>query len=73
MARAAMRMLQMSPGLRDKWSLAPIQALLLHIDADVRWAGVECMAILTNMVRAPLFFTGIALNMLPVNMFLSCW
>lgn len=51
MARAALRMLQLCPGLGDEWSLAPIHSLLLQSDADVRWAGVECMAIMTKMVR----------------------
>ncbi len=50
MARAALHLLLMRPSLRDKWSLAPFQALLLHSDADVRWTGVECIAIHSQMV-----------------------
>ncbi len=51
MARAALRALQICPSLREAWSVAQLQPLLLHADADVRWCGVECIVLLTHLVR----------------------
>ena len=50
MARAALRVLQRCPSLRESWPAAPFHELLFHSDADVRWAAVECVALLSGLV-----------------------
>ena len=51
MARAALRALQLCPSLQQSWPAEPFQALLFHAHPDVRWCGVEGIALLSKLVR----------------------
>lgn len=56
-ARALLRALQHIPSLRSAWglhNLEPLQALVQHSEADVRWLAIECLALVANLVSCPL-------------------
>lgn len=55
MARAALRALRRCPPLRAAWPAAPFHELLFHNDSDVRWAAVECVALLAGLVKRASF------------------
>ncbi len=51
LARAALRALRRCRPSRRLWQPAPFYGLLRAADPHVRWAGVECVALLAGLVR----------------------